>query len=124
MRDLDTEKIGTLVSSIREALNRLKEIKDLSQSEFFGDKHKQDSAKNNFIVSIEAAIDIANHLISRKGFRAPEDYADTFRVLKEANILSQEFSSELEKMARFRNTKFRQGNPYLQTRLMTLLANL
>lgn len=103
MKDFDKERIGTLIGSIRDALNRLEEIKDLSQPEFFDDRHKQDSAKYNFIVAIEAAIDIANHLISRRGLRAPEDYADTFRVLKEADIISQDFSSELEKMARFRN---------------------
>ena len=74
MRDIDTEKIGTLVSSIKEALSRLEEVKELSKTEFLDDKHKQDSAKYNFIVGIEATIDIANHLISRKGFRAPEDY--------------------------------------------------
>lgn len=103
MREIDTEKIGTLVSSIKEALSRLEEVKKLSKTEFLDDKHKQDSAKYNFIVGIEATIDIANHLISRKGFRAPEDYADTFRVLEEVNILDKEFSLELEKMARFRN---------------------
>ncbi|EFK06157.1 putative toxin-antitoxin system, antitoxin component [delta proteobacterium NaphS2] len=103
MKDIDVEKVGTLVSSIQEAMSRLREVKALSKTEFLEDRHKQDSAKYNFIVAIEAAIDIANHLISRKGFRAPEDYADTFRVLKEAGILETDFSMELEKMARFRN---------------------
>ena len=103
MRNVDPEKIGTLVSSIKDALSRLQDVRELSDTEFLGDRHKQDSAKYNFIVGIEAAIDVANHLISRKGFRAPEDYADTFRVLKEADILDNEFSLELEKMARFRN---------------------
>jgi len=71
MKDLNKEKVGTLISSIRESLTKLNEIKELSQSEFLNDKHKQDSAKYNLIVAIEAAIDIANHLISRKGLRAP-----------------------------------------------------
>lgn len=97
------EKVGTLVSSIQEAMSCLREVKALSKTEFLEDRHKQDSAKYNFIVAIEAGIDIANHLISRKGFTAPEDYADTFRVLKEAGILETDFSLELEKMARFRN---------------------
>ena len=97
MRDVDTEKIGTLVSSIRDSLSRLEDVRELSRTEFFGDRHKQDSAKYNFIVGIEAAIDVANHLISRKGFRAPEDYADTFRVLSEADILDKDFPQNLKK---------------------------
>jgi uncharacterized protein YutE (UPF0331/DUF86 family) len=103
LKDVDPEKIATLVSSIKDALSRLKDVGALSEAEFLNDRHKQDSAKYNFIVGIEAAIDVANHLISRKGLRAPEDYADTFRVLQEADILDSQFSLELEKMARFRN---------------------
>ena len=103
IKDVDSERIGKLVAAIREALRMLCEIKVISQSEFLKDKHKQSSVKYNFIVAIEASIDLASHLISRKGFRAPEDYADTFRVLADMGILESEFSSELEKMARFRN---------------------
>ncbi len=75
----------------------------MDKREFKEDIHKQSSAKYNFIVAIEAAIDVANHLISKKGFRAPEDYADTFKVLEGADILDKNFAFELSKMARFRN---------------------
>ena len=103
MKPVDPERIAKLVGSIRESLRLLNEIKNIPESDFNGDKHKQSSVKYNFIISIEAAIDIANHLISKCGFRAPEDYADTFRVLAENNVLDLDFSMELEKMARFRN---------------------
>jgi uncharacterized protein YutE (UPF0331/DUF86 family) len=42
-------------------------------------------------------------LISKRGFRAPEDYGDTFKVLADANVIKKEFALELSKMARFRN---------------------
>jgi len=45
----------------------------------------------------------ASHLISKRGFRAPEDYADTFKVLADADVIEKEFAQELVKMARFRN---------------------
>jgi len=78
-KDVDPERIERLISSMREAGRLLQEIQGLPESEFKNDVHKQSSAKYNFIVAIEAAIDIASHLISKRGFRAPEDYADTFR---------------------------------------------
>jgi uncharacterized protein YutE (UPF0331/DUF86 family) len=84
-------------------LRLLYEIKAISESDFNNDKHRQSSVKYNFIVAIEAAIDVANHLISKQGFRAPEDYADTFRILADNNIIEADFALELEKMARFRN---------------------
>jgi uncharacterized protein YutE (UPF0331/DUF86 family) len=64
---------------------------------------KQSSAKHNFIVAIEAAIDLANHLMSKRALRAPEDYADVFKVLADASVIDKGFSIELGKMARFRN---------------------
>jgi uncharacterized protein YutE (UPF0331/DUF86 family) len=101
--NVDRERIAKLISSIREAVALLQELQALSSDEFIGDKHKQSSAKYNFIAAIEAAIDLASHLISKRQLRAPEDYADTFQVLAEAGILTDAFGGELKKMARFRN---------------------
>ena len=103
IRDVDPERVRKLVGSMRESVRILSEIKCMDEREFKEDIHKQSSAKYNFIVAIEAAIDVASHLISKKGFRAPEDYADTFKVLDDANILDKSFALELSKMARFRN---------------------
>ncbi len=103
MKPVDPERIEKLIGTMRESVRILHEIKVLSQSEFLADIHKQGSAKYNFIVAIEAAIDIASHLISKSGFRSPEDYGDTFRVLADFHVLAPDFASELGKMARFRN---------------------
>jgi uncharacterized protein YutE (UPF0331/DUF86 family) len=46
---------------------------------------------------------MCNHVISRNGFRAPEDYGDTFRVMNEEGAIEQNFSDELVNMAKFRN---------------------
>ena len=36
-------------------------------------------------------------------FRAPDDYADAFRILGEIDLLSEDFVKKLIEMARFRN---------------------
>lgn len=46
---------------------------------------------------------MCNHIISRNGFRVPEDYGDTFIVMAEEGALDLEFSQELRNMAKFRN---------------------
>jgi len=99
----DPERLGKLISSMRESLRILRQIRGMPQTEFYEDIHRQGSAKYHFIIAIEAAIDIANHLISKSALRVPNDYADTFRVLADAGVLEKDFASELEKMARFRN---------------------
>ena len=103
IKDVDPERIQKLVGSMRESVRLLHDIKEIGAPEFYKDIHKQSSAKYNFIVAIEAAIDLANHLISKRALRAPEDYADVFKVLADASVIDKGFSIELAKMARFRN---------------------
>jgi uncharacterized protein YutE (UPF0331/DUF86 family) len=52
---------------------------------------------------MEACIDIANYIISVKGFRRAEEYSEMFGVLKEERIIGRELAAKLEDMARFRN---------------------
>ena len=99
----DQEKMVKLVSEYRKSVSRLKKLKELGKSKFLSDPDKIASAKYHFIVVIESSIDMCNHIISRNGYRVPEDYGDTFRVMREAGAFDTEFSEELVKMAKFRN---------------------
>jgi len=99
----DQEKMVKLVSEYRKSVSRLQKLKELGKSKFLSDPDKIASAKYHFIVVIESSIDMCNHIISRNGYRVPEDYGDTFRVMREAGAFDTEFSEELVKMAKFRN---------------------
>ena len=99
----DQEKVTKLVSELRRSVVRLRDIAKLSQDEFLSDPDKIGSSKYHFIVAIESGIDMCNHIISRNGYRVPENYADTFRVMAEAGALDVSFSNELINMAKFRN---------------------
>ncbi len=97
------DKIASLVSEMRKAINRLKSLGTLDKESFLNDPDKIGSAKYNFVIAIESAIDICNHIISQNGYRAPEDYADTFQVLGEQGVFDKDFLRALKDMARFRN---------------------
>ena len=99
----DEDTIGRLSSELVSALDRLRELAALPQDAFLADPHKIASAKYNFILAIEAAVDMGSHLISKNRWRTPEDYADTFRVLGEKGVFEVPFVQELVKMARLRN---------------------
>lgn len=103
MPRFDPDRIRKMVSSIRGAVKQLSDLAGFGENEFLRDPHKISSAKYNFIVAIEAAIDIGNHIISQNGFRAPEDYKDTFSVLSENGVVDTHFVKDLRKMAGFRN---------------------
>jgi len=99
----DQEKMVNLVSELRKSVARLRELGKLPQDEFLKDPDKIGSSKYHFIVAIESTIDMCNHIISRNGFRIPEDYGDTFAVMGEVGAIEKGFAEELVKMAKFRN---------------------
>jgi len=103
MHQFDQEKMVRFISELRKSVTRLKNIADLPLNDFLKDQDKVGSAKYHFIVAIESAIDMCNHIISRNGYRVPEDYGDTFRVMHEEEAFDIKFSGELVKMAKFRN---------------------
>ena len=99
----DQEKMVKLVSQLRNSVTRLRDISRLPPDAFLKDPDKIGSSKYHFIVAVESAIDMCNHIVSQNGYRVPEDYGDTFRVMGEVGALDRDFSDELTNMAKFRN---------------------
>ena len=103
MPQFNPDKIAKMISEMRKAVNRLQSLKTLDKDIFLNDPDKISSAKYNFVVAIESAIDICNHVISQNSYRVPEDYADTFQVMGEHGAFNKDFINALKEMARFRN---------------------
>ncbi len=101
--EINKDKFIKLSYELRKALTRLKALSALSKEEFINDPDKIGSAKYHFLVTIEAAIDLCNHIIAKNNYRYPEDYSDTFRVLGEAKLFDEAFVRNLVRMAKFRN---------------------
>ena len=101
--EFNADKVRKISSEMMAALERLEDLKRLPKDQFLSDPHKIGSAKYSLIVAIEGAIDLSNHVIVKNGFRTPEDYADTFKVLSERGAFDEEFTKTLSQMARFRN---------------------
>ena len=81
-------------------------IKSLSQTEiqkFMTDPILIGSMRYYLQVSIECCLDVAAHAVSSERYRAPKDYADTFTVLEENEILPAKLAQKLRQMAKFRN---------------------
>jgi uncharacterized protein YutE (UPF0331/DUF86 family) len=88
---------------MRKSVKRLKSLQTADKGSFLNNPDKIGSSKYHFIVAIESAIDICNHIISQNGYRTPEDYGDTFQVLGEEGAFEEKFVEDLKSMAKFRN---------------------
>ncbi len=85
------------------AQRRLRELGHLPEEDFLSDFRNRESAKYLLIVAIGAAIDLCNHIVARRGGRAPQDYADCFSILADLKAIDSDLVDPLKKMARFRN---------------------
>lgn len=87
--EINEDKVRKLSYEFKKALTRLTALSSIHQNSFVDDPDKIGSAKYYFLVAIEAAIDLCNHIIAKNNFRAPEDYSDTFRVMGEAGLFDK-----------------------------------
>ena len=99
----DKEVMSTLISELNNAMDALNDIISEGETEFMANRHLRGSAKYHFLVAIESVLDLSNHLITQNKWRLPEDYADTFLVMAENEVLKRDEAEHLGEMARFRN---------------------
>jgi len=97
------EKIQQKFALLEDYLNTLQKISQTPVDQFLRDKILIGSAKYYLQVSIECCLDVAHHIISAERFRAPSDYADSFRILEEQGMLDKDLMLRLQQMAKFRN---------------------
>lgn len=67
------------------------------------DRDRRNMVLHAMLLSIQASIDIAHHLIAQRGLRTPATYREAFESLAEAGVLSPELGGELADLAGFRN---------------------
>ncbi|MCX7841156.1 MAG: DUF86 domain-containing protein [Anaerolineae bacterium] len=100
---IDRHKILRMFQQQREYLKHLRALAQMDVEKFVADAMSTAAAKYYCLVAIEICIDVGNHIIAGKQFRAPTDYADVFRILGENQVIPKEFARTLGKMAGFRN---------------------
>lgn len=100
---VDESRILHKLQAITDSLSKLEELAQMDRDVFLIDFRSIDSAKYNLQTSIEAMIDICNHIISRKRLRVPATNVESFEVVSEAGLLPADVLPVYRSMARFRN---------------------
>jgi uncharacterized protein YutE (UPF0331/DUF86 family) len=103
MTDVKNHVLSRLFTDFDEALGKLKRLAEHSHREFLEHYEKIDSAKYNFIVTIESLIDICNRIIAKQKLGFPEDYADVVRLMKGKGVIEETLAQRLIQMVKFRN---------------------
>ena len=91
------------LSELETYLKQVREYSAITLRDYQGDWKTQRIVERTLQMMIETCTDLAGHIVSDKGMRAPTGYADTFRVLMENEIITPDLCGSMEKMAKFRN---------------------
>jgi len=104
---LNLFRLNQKVSDIKQSLAVLREYARRDSSIFLNNPEAVRSARYPFIVMIEAASGIANHLCARLLNEAPQSYADSFLCLGASGYIQKDLAERLAKMTTaFRNLWF------------------
>jgi uncharacterized protein YutE (UPF0331/DUF86 family) len=96
-RDVVFAKIAT----IDRCLRRLAEVRDPGRGLLPVDV--DDLVELNLQRAVQAAIDLAAHVVATEGYGIPSSLAETFTLLEREGILSPELAEKLRRMTGFRN---------------------
>ncbi|TVM03465.1 MAG: hypothetical protein CV087_04935 [Candidatus Brocadia sp. WS118] len=100
---VDKPLILRKLTELDEYLKQMGEFSSVTREEYSRDWKVQRIVERTLQMMIETCADIANHIISDRGYRTPDNYGDTFRVLHENGVLKNDLFEIMLKMARFRN---------------------
>lgn len=100
---IDKDRVTEFLRLISADLKVLQEKVGVAKEVYVDSGDLQAIVERRLQTAIEGCLNVGNHLIARLALRAPQDYADVFRVLGEARVLPKELVTQMTDMARFRN---------------------
>jgi uncharacterized protein YutE (UPF0331/DUF86 family) len=100
---VDPARLRVVFSRLQSRKRELEPYAALDTEDYLASPERIYASRYLLITAVEDALAAANHIIASETYRAPADYADAFRSLSEAGVLSPELAQRLEGMARFRN---------------------
>ena len=97
-KDILVEKI----TQIQRCFKRIKDSSGLNPASL-DDFDRQDIFVLNLQRAVQAAIDIAVHIVNDKGWGVAKALKENFTILEENKVISKELAVKLKKMVGFRN---------------------
>jgi uncharacterized protein YutE (UPF0331/DUF86 family) len=98
----DRDVVLAKVAVIQRCMRRIKESTELDPSAL-ENIDKQDIFVLNLQRAVQAAIDLAAHIVASEGLGLPDSIKDNFKLIKDAGIISEGIALKMEAMSGFRN---------------------
>ncbi len=103
MAPVDSAKLRSHVDYIRRSVRKLEQLRKSGRTQFLDDDMAQAAAARWLQTTIEAVIDMANHIVAREGLGVPRAYSETMEILLREGVLPDDRRDAFLAMVRFRN---------------------
>jgi uncharacterized protein YutE (UPF0331/DUF86 family) len=98
----DKDVVLAKVATIQRCLKRIKETSGLDPVSL-DNLDKQDIFVLNLQRAVQAAIDLATHIVASEGLGLSDTIRGNFKLLQDAGIINKEITHRMESMVGFRN---------------------
>ena len=98
----DKDVVFAKVATIQRCLKRIKDTTGLDPVSL-DNIDKQDIFILNLQRAVQAAIDLATHIVASEGLGLSDTVKGNFKLLQDAGMLSKEITRKMESMVGFRN---------------------
>ena len=100
---VDGDLLRRKLAELSEYVTQVSEYRDLTVERYRADWKTQRIVERTLQMAIEACLDVASHVLTDRGLRAPSTYAETFEVLVQAELMSPDLGRVMIEMTGFRN---------------------
>jgi uncharacterized protein YutE (UPF0331/DUF86 family) len=102
-REVNIEKLKTLEKDLSDTISEIRTIIAIEEEVFLGNSKEIYALRYLLIEAVEAMANMCNHLLARTIGQVPKGYPDCFEKLSAAQIITEELSGKLTKVASLRN---------------------
>jgi uncharacterized protein YutE (UPF0331/DUF86 family) len=100
---VSNDRIRDKIQYIKSNLANINQVGGMTAEEFAQDTIMFHAATRMLQISVEAVLDIAQHIVARKHLGTPKTYREAIELLAKNDILPKEQLPTLTNMVRFRN---------------------
>jgi uncharacterized protein YutE (UPF0331/DUF86 family) len=97
---IDRDRVLAKIGTIERCLGRIAEVRGKKELQPID---VEDIASLNLQRAIQAAVDLATHIVSAEGYGTPDSTAGVFTLFQQRGILDADLSGRLRRMVGFRN---------------------
>ncbi len=100
---VDVDVFRLRLAKLEEYLGNLESVYRLGREEILGDPGLLAQTERWMHLTVEASIDLAQHLIASRGWRTPTTNREAFQILRQNGVLTPELGKQMEGWAGLRN---------------------